>query len=99
QVKFVEGTNFLILDSGFSDIKLTIQLIDELVDFARSYRNNQQIEEKAALGILWGMAISKINNQTNKLDSDKKEIDFIASNYPESNYLRKIQALTDVALK
>ena len=99
QVKLVEGINFLILDSGFSDIKLTIQLVDELVDFARSYRNNQQIEEKAALGILWGMALSKINNQTNKLDSYKKEIDFIASNYPESNYLKKIQSLTNVALK
>ncbi|MCK5298428.1 MAG: hypothetical protein KAJ76_05950 [Candidatus Heimdallarchaeota archaeon] len=99
QVKFVESLNFLILDSGFSDIKITIPLIEELIEFARSYRNNQQIEEKAALGILWGIALAKINNQTNKLDSFKKEIDFIASNYPESNYLRKIQALTDVALK
>jgi len=98
QVKYVKGLNFLILDSGFSDIKLTVKLVDELIDFARSYRNNQQIEEKAALGILWGLALSKINNQTNKLDSFKKEIDFIASNYPESSYLRKIQALTDVTL-
>lgn len=99
QVKFVEGLNFLILDSGFSDIKITIPLIEELIEFARSYRNNQQIEEKAALGILWGIALAKINNQTGKLDSYKKEIDFISSNYPESNYLRKIQALTDVILK
>jgi len=99
QVKFVEGINFLILDSGFSDIKLTIQLVNELINFARSYRNNQQIEEKAALGILWAMALSKINNQTNKLVSYNKEIAFIASNYPESNYLRKIQALSDIVLK
>lgn len=99
QVKFVEGLNFLILDSGFSDIKITIPLIEELIEFARSYRNNQQIEEKAALGILWGIALAKINNQTGKLDSYRKEIDFISSNYPESNYLRKIQALTDVILK
>ena len=98
-MKFVEGLNFLILDSGFSDIKITIPLIEELIEFARSYRNNQQIEEKAALGILWGIALAKINNQTGKLDSYRKEIDFIASNYPESNYLRKIQALTEVFLK
>lgn len=99
QVKFVEGINFLILDSGFSEIKVTIQLIEELIEFARSYRNNQQIEEKAALGILWGIALAKINNQTSKLDSYNKEIDFIASNYPESNYLRKIQALANDILK
>ncbi|MCE7744866.1 MAG: hypothetical protein GPJ52_07000 [Candidatus Heimdallarchaeota archaeon] len=98
QVKYVEGLNFLILDSGFSDIKLTVKLVDELIDFARSYRNNQQIEEKAALGILWGLALSKINNQTSKLDSFKKEIDFIASNYPESSYLRKIQVFLTIIL-
>jgi hypothetical protein len=98
QVKFVEGLNFLILDTGFSDIDQTELLADELIEFARSYRNNQHIEEKAALGILWTLAFSKLKDQTTKLAKYKKEIDFIATSYPESAYLKKIKDLTEFIL-
>jgi hypothetical protein len=98
QVKYIEGLNFLILDTGFYDIQQTEELVEELIEFARTYRNNQQIEEKAALGILWTFVLLKINDQTSKLAGYKKEIDFIATNYPESAYLKKIKDLTEFIL-
>ena len=98
QVKYIQGLNFLILDYGFSDINKTVMLAEVLIEFARSYRNNQKIEEKAALGILWTLALSKINNETTKLSSYSKEITFIASSYPESTFLKKIKDLTEFIL-
>ncbi len=95
QVKYVEGLDFLILEKGFSDVKQTQQLVNKLIEFSRTYRNSQQIEEKAALGILWALALSKINEQTDSLAIYAKEINFIATSYPESAYLKKIKDLVE----
>ncbi|MHA1557207.1 MAG: hypothetical protein ACTSPM_09780 [Candidatus Heimdallarchaeota archaeon] len=57
QIKLAEGYSFLILNTNPDDWKSTIKFADELVIFSKEYCNNQQIEEKAALGLLWAQLI------------------------------------------
>ncbi|NHJ46439.1 MAG: hypothetical protein FK733_01505 [Asgard group archaeon] len=90
QIKYIEALNFLILDVENFNWKNESYLFDELLEFARIYRNNQLIEEKAALGLLWSSAIARIYKQNLKYDHLKKEIQNIASTYPDSIVLKKI---------
>ncbi|NHJ87889.1 MAG: hypothetical protein FK734_20670 [Asgard group archaeon] len=93
QIKFIEGMNFIILDSGFTDESIVDNVTNELIDFASTYRNNQQIEEKAALGIFWAVLFSKINHKENKFRKYQEQIEAIINHYPNSEFLLKIDSL------
>ncbi len=95
QIKYVEGMNFILLDLAHFDIKALIHQVTELIDFAKIYSQNQHIHEKIALGLLWGIAIMKLYNQTSRLDEYKKELTNFITMYPDSDYLKEIHQIID----
>ncbi|MGC9779946.1 MAG: hypothetical protein HZR80_11935 [Candidatus Heimdallarchaeota archaeon] len=95
QIKYVEGLNFVIIDLALDNFKAGSKIIDKLIDFSKTYRNNQQIEEKAALGLLWAMIISRIYKQPIKLQSIRKEFNFIVANYPQSSFLQGLNEICE----
>ncbi len=94
QVKLAEGYSFLILTTNSDDWKSVIKFADELVLFSKEYSNNQQIEEKAALGLLWAQLILHHKKQRIKESQYKKEIVKKSSNHLESDYLQKIKSIS-----
>ncbi|MBN1331045.1 MAG: hypothetical protein JXA54_16350 [Candidatus Heimdallarchaeota archaeon] len=95
QLKYVEGMNFLLLDLNHLDSKTIFYHVNEIIDFSKIYRQNQKIKEKAAIGILWSIAIMKIFNQRNKIDEYKKELNNFIASFPDSEYLKEIQTIAN----
>jgi len=95
QIKLAEGYSFLILNTNPDDWKSTIKFADELVIFSKEYCNNQQIEEKAALGLLWAQLILHHKKQRIKESHYKKEIVEKHSKHLESDYLQKIRSISE----
>ncbi|MHA1157062.1 MAG: hypothetical protein ACTSQK_13225, partial [Candidatus Heimdallarchaeota archaeon] len=95
QVKLAEGYSFLILNTNPDDWKSAIKFADELVIFSQEYCNNQQIEEKAALGLLWAQLILHQKKQRIKESHYKKEIVEKYSKHLESDYLQKIKSISE----
>ncbi|HUT80403.1 MAG TPA: hypothetical protein VMZ29_04295 [Candidatus Bathyarchaeia archaeon] len=98
QLKYVESMSFILLDLEHFDSKAISHQVDELIDFAKIYSQNQKIEEKTSIGILWSMAIMKIFKQQNKIDEYKKELNTFIASYPKSEYLKEIQTIADKTL-
>jgi len=100
QIKYIEGMNFLIFTECFNDCKKAQEIIYDLSDFSKSFQRNQNIEEKAALGLLWFLIICQNNSfMKNKIKFYQKEIVFMASNYTESKYLQNIKQLSENLLE
>lgn len=95
QVKLAEGYSFLILNANPNDWKSAIKFADELVIFSNEYSSNQQIEEKASLGLLWTQMILHHKKQRVKESQYKKEIASKYSNHLESEYLQRIKSTSE----
>ncbi len=74
-------------------------MADELIIFSKEYSNNQQIEEKAALGLLWAQTILHHKKQRIKESQYRKEISVKYSNHLESDYLQKIKSISETYSK
>ncbi|NHJ40055.1 MAG: hypothetical protein FK731_08480 [Asgard group archaeon] len=96
QIKFIEALNFLILDVQNFTWKIKYQLYTELLEFSKSYRNNQMIMEKAALGLLWASIIAKKYNQNQVQKQMLKEIKLITEIHQNSPFLQKIITLIEM---
>ena len=92
--------SFLILTEYFNNYKKASEIISDLIDFSKSFQKNQNIKEKAALGLLWFLIISSNNNvMKNKLKVYQKEIDLMATAFKESDYLQNIKTLSETLVK
>ncbi|MFW9923753.1 MAG: hypothetical protein ACFFDW_10760 [Candidatus Thorarchaeota archaeon] len=95
QEKYIEGLSFNIFYLGYHNWKETENYINKLIDFSRLYSKNQQIIEKASLGILWATVSAKYNNQQNKASEYQKELEKISTSFPNSPYIEKMKLLSE----
>jgi hypothetical protein len=95
QIKYAEALNFIILDIENVTWNNISFLIDELLEFSSSFRNNQQIEEKSALGLLWSGAIAKIYKQNQKFKQIREEINLISSMHSNNRIIMEVTTLFD----
>ncbi|MHA1212633.1 MAG: hypothetical protein ACTSSH_09240, partial [Candidatus Heimdallarchaeota archaeon] len=98
QIKYVESLNFALLDLARFDLKTLLEQVDELIEFANLYSKNEEIEEKAALGLLWSLAILKLYNRKQKIDIYQKRFEMIINAYPQSEYLQQLESLKNKKL-
>jgi hypothetical protein len=93
QIKLVEGMNFLILGLGFDNWRRAENIVNDLLEFSKSYRQNQAIEEKAAIGVLFFILQLQYNSRENRMTSYQQELKKMVFNHPNSSFLLQINQI------
>ena len=90
QIKYIESLNFSLLDLALFDKAILRIILDELLEFIQIYNNNQEIHEKASIGLLWASAIFKLYKDSTILNRIKDILFDLQNRYPQSNFLSQI---------